>query len=279
MPAVIDAPPRVRFADRPAFSQELRARADAYFEAEGLTPRDVPRMYLKSAFILAWFSGSWALLVFAAHSFWTAFPLAVSLGLSVAAIGMSVMHDANHGGYSRYPAVNRLFGSTLDLMGVNSFLWRHKHNVLHHTYTNVQGVDYDVDLGILARLTPEQTRRPWHRYQHLYLWFFYGFLLPKWVFHDDFLIWKSRYIGRHLMPKPSRVESVLFVAWKLVFLAWGFIIPALFHPILQVLFFHFIAAFTLGVTLGTTFQLAHCLGEADFPTEPPPGELLARDWS
>jgi linoleoyl-CoA desaturase len=278
-PTPDDGAPRVRFAERSAFSVELQGRADAYFASTGLTPRDTPRMYLKSALILCWFGGSWAVLVFASRAWWTALPLAVSLGLSIAAIGMSVMHDANHGGYSRSPAVNRFFGSTLDLMGVNSFIWRHKHNALHHTYTNVEGVDYDVDFGVLARLTPGQARRPWQRYQHLYLWLFYGFLLPKWVFYDDLLIWRSRRIGVHAMPRPSRTESILFVVWKLVFLAWAVVIPALFHPLLVVAAFHTIAAFTLGLTLGTTFQLAHCLGDADFPSAPRPPGRMATDWS
>jgi len=269
----------VRFAERTAFSAELKTRADAYFQAEGLTARDAPRMYAKSLFILGWFASSWALLVFAAHSFLPALALAVSLGLSVAAIGMSVMHDANHGAYSKHWGINRIFGSTLDLMGVNSFIWRHKHNVLHHTYTNIEGVDYDVDFGLLARLTPGQRRRAWHRYQHLYLWFFYGFLLPKWVFHDDFIIWRSRLIGRHPLPKPNAKEWGLFVLWKVVFLAWALVIPALFHPLAAVLLFHFVAAFTLGLTLGTTFQLAHCLGEADFPLPPLAGGRMNRDWS
>ena len=269
----------MRFRDHGPFSVELRGRVDSYFAGQSLTRRDVGGMYGKSALILAWFGGSWALLVLAAHTWWTGTALAVSLGLSVAAIGMSVMHDANHGAYSRHAGVNRLFGSTLDLMGVNSFIWRHKHNVLHHTYTNVQGVDYDLDFGLLARLSPGQERRAWHRYQHLYLWFFYGFLLPKWVFHDDFIIWRRLHIGSHPLPRPSRAESALFVAWKLVFLAWTFVIPALFHPVLHVLAFDFVAFFTLGLTLGTTFQLAHCQEEADFPALPAAGAKMDRDWA
>jgi linoleoyl-CoA desaturase len=279
MPVPIDAPARVRFRDHGGFSVELRARADAYFAGHAQGRRDVPAMYRKSALILAWFAASWVLLVLWAHTWWSATALAISLGLSVAAIGMSVMHDANHGAYSQNAAVNRVFGSTLDLMGVNSFIWRHKHNVLHHTYTNVQGVDYDIDFGLLARLSPEQERRPWHQYQHLYLWFFYGFLLPKWVFHDDVVIWWRRHIGRHPLPRPNRIEAALFVAWKGVFLAWAFVIPALFHPALQVLAFGFLASFTLGLTLGTTFQLAHCQDEADFPALPPAGGKMDRDWA
>ncbi len=278
MVASFDAPARVRFAEQGAFAAELREKTDAYFDAHGEGRRDVPRMYAKSGVILTWFVGSWVLLVFAARTWWQAAPLAVSLGLSVAAIGMSVMHDANHGAYSRHAWVNRAFGSTLDLMGVNSFIWRHKHNVLHHTYTNLEGIDYDLDFGALARLSPTQRRRPWHRYQHLYLWVLYGFLLPKWVFHDDIVIFRSRHIGVHPLPRPDRGDWGRFAAWKVVFVAWALVVPALFHPLSSVLALHFIATFTLGFTLGTTFQLAHCLEAAEFPVAPTDGRMTT-DWA
>jgi linoleoyl-CoA desaturase len=262
--------PRVRFAGRGAFSRELEERVDAYFDG-GARPgprRDVPGMYLKSAVILTWFAGSWALLVFAATSAWQGVLCAMSLGLSIAAVGMGVQHDANHGGYSRRAWVNRMFGFTLDVMGVCSFFWRQKHNVIHHTYTNVEGIDFDLDFGIIARLTPEQRRRPWHRYQHVYIWFLYGFLLPKWVFYDDFVILRTRKTGPHELPRMSRVEIALFFGWKLFFVGWSIVIPALFHPLWQVAVFHLIAVYTMGVTLSSVFQLAHCVEDADFPAPP-----------
>lgn len=275
----LDTPTRVRFPEHGAFAADLKVEADAYFDTQRSGRRDIPRMYIKTAVILTWFVGSWAILTFTQRPWWQAVPLAMSIGLAIAAIGMSVQHDANHSAYSRRPWVNQALGSTLDVMGVNSFIWRHKHNVLHHTYTNVEGIDYDLDFGWLARLSPSQRLRSWHRYQQFYLWFFYGFLLPKWVFFDDFIIWRSLHIGCHPLPRPSRSESVRFVVWKLFFLMWAVVIPSMFHPIGFVLLFHLIAAFTLGATLGTVFQLAHCLDEADFPDAPPGGERMPWDWA
>jgi linoleoyl-CoA desaturase len=236
-------------------------------------------MYVKSAVILLWLASSWAVLVFWAAGPWTATAAAISLGLSIAGVGMSVQHDANHGAYSRHSAINRIFGSTLDLMGVSSFIWRPKHNTFHHTYTNIDGVDFDLDFGALARLSPGQPRRLWHRHQHWYLWLFYGFLLPKWVFYDDFVILKSRLIGRHPLPRPSRAEIGGFVFWKLFFVGWAIVIPSLFHPLWQVAVFHAIAVFTLGATLGTVFQLAHCNDAAEFPVAPIAGARMVDDWA
>lgn len=269
----------VRFGPGGAFQCELKRRADAYFEGAGRKRRDLGRMYLKTAIILSWFAGSWTLLVFFAAEVWQGVLLAMSLGLSIAAIGMAVQHDANHGGYSSRRWVNRALGFTLDVMGVNSFIWRQKHNVIHHTFTNVEGVDFDLDFGSLARLTPEQRRRPWHRFQHYYLWFLYGFLLPKWVFYDDFVIFRERRAGPHRLPKMSRLEIAHFFGWKVFFVAWSLVIPALYHPLWQVLLFHLVAVFTLGVTLSSVFQLAHCVQGAEFVAPPPAGETVNDDFA
>lgn len=273
----IDEPTKVRFAPSSAFSRDLKRRTDAYFDGPGGRRRDLPFMYLKTGVILVWFVASWALLVFVATAAWHAVALAVSLGLSIAAIGMSVQHDANHGGYSSYPIVNRTLRLTLDVMGVSSFIWRQKHNVQHHTFTNIEGVDYDLDFGVIARLSPDQPRRAWHRFQHIYIWFLYGFLLPKWVFFDDFAVLATRRMGPHHVPKLGRAELVRFVAAKLFFFGWAIILPAFFHPLLHVLLFHFIAVFTLGITLSIVFQLAHCVEEAEFPRPAPAGKPMAND--
>lgn len=260
-------PPKIRFEPHGAFTAELRARTDAYFDgADGprRSRRDMPAMYLKAFVILGWFAASWALLVFGATTFWQATALAISLGLSIAGIGMCVQHDANHGAFSSHGSVNAVFRFSLDIMGVHSFIWRQKHNVLHHTYTNIEGVDFDLDFGFIARLSPEQERRPWHRYQHLYLWILYGFLLPKWVLIDDFSHLRTKRLGPHHMPSMSRGELCTFAAGKLIFLGWAVVIPSIFHPAWQVALFLFLAVFTLGVTLSSVFQLAHCVGEAEF---------------
>ncbi len=265
--------PRPRFDPPGAFSRELEAEATAYFEGSGRSRRDLPRMYLKGVVMFTWWVTSWVLLVFFAKNGFTATAAAISLGLSIAGIGMSVQHDGNHGAASRRGWVNRVFGCGLDVMGVCSFIWRQKHNTCHHTFTNVQGIDYDLDFGILGRLSPEQRHLPWHRFQHIYLWFFYGFLLPKWVFHDDFVVLKTGYIGTHALIKPTPGKLVAFFGWKVFFIGWAIVIPAMYHPLWQVVVFHLVACFALGLTLGTVFQLAHCTTAVEFPELPEKGRL------
>ncbi len=276
-PSPTSPPPKVRFAPRGAFSRELERRVDAYFDETGLRRRDLPAMYVKAAVILAWFWGSWAALVFGAHTLWQATLAAISLGCAIAGVGMNIQHDANHGALSSSTRVNHALRLTLDLMGVNSFIWRQKHNILHHTYTNIEGVDFDLDFGFIARLSPQQRRRAGHRFQHVYLWFLYGFLLPKWVLIDDWGHLFTHRAGAHRIARLPRGDQAMFVAGKLVFLAWALVVPLFFHPLRQVLPFLGLAVFTMGVVLSSVFQLAHCIEEAEFPLPPPADETLPHD--
>ena len=129
--------PPVKFSRSDQFLRELRRRVDAYFEQTGRRRRDCPQMYFKTATILAWFFGAYLLLLFVVHSWWLSLPLAVVLGLALAAIGFNIQHDGGHKAYSDRPWVNSIMALTLDLMGGSSYLWDWKHNSIHHTYTNI----------------------------------------------------------------------------------------------------------------------------------------------
>ena len=61
---------KVTFARDTGFHDEVKRRVLAYFERTGLSQRDSPRMYLKTAVLLLWFGASYALLVFAATTVW-----------------------------------------------------------------------------------------------------------------------------------------------------------------------------------------------------------------
>src|SRR5262245_59526150 len=119
---------RPKFPADTGFQAEVRRRVDNYFKVTGKRERDQPAMYLKSAAILAWLIGSWALLVFAAQTWWQALPLAVALALAMAALGFSIQHDGGHNAYSRRRWVNKLAALSLDMMGASSYLWRWKHH-------------------------------------------------------------------------------------------------------------------------------------------------------
>jgi linoleoyl-CoA desaturase len=253
-------PPRYE-ADH-GFHAELRRRVRLHLERDGRPARGLGAMYAKTAVLGLWLVGSYLLLVFRTDQAWQAVALSLSLGLAAAGIGMNVQHDGSHGSYSTDRRVNRTMAFTLDLLGGSSYVWKHKHNVLHHTWPNVAGVDDDIDTGGLARLSPAQPRRGLHRFQHLYMWPLYGLLAVKWHLFDDFAALATGRLGEQRLPRPSRADLLTLVGGKLAFGAWAFGLPLLRHPVSTVAVVYLASAAVVGLTLSVVFQLAHCVPEA-----------------
>jgi linoleoyl-CoA desaturase len=200
---------------------------------------------------------------------------AAVLVVAVVATATSIMHDSNHGALSCSARVNRLLGYSADLIGASSWLWRYKHNHLHHGNTNVVGVDSDISQAPFARLAPEQPWRPWHRYQYLYLWFLYGFLAIKWLTFADFSNLIHRRVGEQPLRRRPRSRDVsLMLAGKLAHVSWALVIPLLLHSWWVVICCYLICSWVVGFSLAVIFQLAHCVDSAEFaiPDTPRRGE-------
>jgi linoleoyl-CoA desaturase len=261
--ATVEGPREPRYGKDGGFHQELRSRVQTFLLSSGLPARGLPALYWKTALMFLWLASSYVLLVFAADTAWQALPLAVSLGLAIAGIGFNVMHDGSHGSYSTRPWLNRLMARALDLLGGSSFVWQRKHNLLHHTWPNVQGVDDDIDTGALARLSPGQKLRSYHRLQHLYMWPLYALLAVKWQLYDDFATIASGRMSGRPFPRPRGAELLVFVGGKLVFFALAFGLPLLLHPVWVALGTYLLVSAVAGLTLSVVFQLAHCVPEAE----------------
>jgi linoleoyl-CoA desaturase len=253
----------VKFGVGDEFHHELRQRVERYFESTGRRQRDCPQMYLKTALIFSWFVASYVLLVFVVETWWLAVPLALSLGLSMAAIGFNIMHDGGHRAYSDRPWINKLMALSLDLLGGSSYVWARQHNSLHHSYANIAGHDNDIDLGFLGRLAPHQKRLKIHRLQHYYLWPLYGWLMIKWQFFDDFHNVIAGRIGGHRLARPKGWALATFLGGKAVYFSLAFELPL----------------FVQGLTASVVFQMAHCVEEAAFPLPRPETGRMETSWA
>jgi len=269
----------LKFGASSGFDRELRQRVERFFQNKGLKQRDCPRMYVKTGIVLAWLAASYALLVFGPATWWLAIPLALSLGLSMAAVGFNVQHDGGHHAYSERRWVNKLAAMTLDLLGGSSYVWARKHNSVHHSFSNITGHDDDIDLKSIGRLSPHQKRLRFHRLQHLYLWVVYGFLPIKWHFVTDFRNVITGRIGEHRLPRPKGWDLVTFLGGKAVFFSLAFVIPMLLHPVWAVVVLYLVATYVQGLALSVVFQLAHCVEEADFPMPREDTGRMETDWA
>jgi linoleoyl-CoA desaturase len=274
-----------RLATRPTFPAddgfyaEVRRRVKGYFQQTGKSERDCFSMYLKTFIILAWMYASWALLVFSVDTLWLAIPLVISFSLAMSAIGFSIQHDGGHNAYSNRPWINRTAACALDLMGASSYLWKWKHNIIHHTYTNVSGIDTDIEIGSIVRVSPHQKRRWFHRWQHFYLFALYGITASRWHLYGDYKEVITGYMGPHKIPRPRGKDLAIFMAGKISSILVMLVIPMLIHPWWVVLLFYMIATAVMGIAMSIVFQLAHCVEEAEFPMPNPETSRLDQSWA
>ena len=159
-------------------------------------------------------------------------------------------------------------GLVLNVIGGHSEIWRLQHNVLHHSYTNIDGGDEDIFITPILRFSPNQRLMAIHRFQHIYAWFLYGLMtLSKLVFNDVSRAFRYRKMG--LIKTDGDFGRILsgIIIWKLIYVGYTLIIPlavldiAAWMILVGYLLMHFITGFMLSVV----FQSAHVMPECEFP--------------
>lgn len=189
-------------------------------------------------------------------------------GFGMAGVGMGVMHDAIHGSYSKNPKINKWVGYTLDMIGASSIVWRMQHNVLHHSYTNIDDHDDDINAPFFLRFSPNAPQNNLHKYQHLYAWFFYSLSTLSWVTAKDFVRLK-RYYKKGLMKseKDYRQAVLKLIACKLGYFSIILGLPLIFSPFSadMILFGYLAMHFVTGLTITLVFQIAHIVEDVNFP--------------
>ena len=223
------------------------------------------RLHAKAFAIVALLSVSYFALVVNDSAAVVRVAAAAVMVIALIAVGTCVMHDANHGAFSRRRWVNRILAYTSDALGASSWLWRIQHNGLHHRNTNVLGYDADLCLAPFARLAPWQPWRRRFRWQHVYMWPLYGFLAMKNLLVSDVLALVTRQMGdQPLRRRFSAAEVARVVLGKVAHVGWAVIVPLWFNPWWAVLAFYLACSWLVGFVLAIVFQLAHCVDAAEF---------------
>jgi linoleoyl-CoA desaturase len=254
---------RISFDSGGEFMRETRREVEAYLACRATRRAAYIRLYAKVPIAVGLMALSWSLLLFGPAGL-VLTPLAFA-GLVLGAVltGFCVQHDANHGASFRSTRYNHLLGWSSDaLLGISSYAWRVRHNVAHHTYTNVDGHDGDITQMPVARLVRAQPSKPWYRFQHLYLWPLYGLMGLRLQAIGDFTTLRRGRIARTTLRAPRRWDLAGFIAGKLTFLSWALLIPLLLYPWWIVLLSFLGTSLVLSLTMVLIFQLAHCVEEA-----------------
>ncbi len=258
---------------------ELKRRVNEYFNNNKIVPTGNGKLYQKAITLLSGYIFLYVHLVFFTPVAWLAILECVLLGLFTSGIGFNVMHDGAHGSFSQNKSVNRLAALTLDFLGASSVMWSNKHNIIHHTYTNIDGVDDDIEAKPFLRLAPTQKRYLLHKYQHIYFWFLYGLLYLFWVFFTDYRKYFSGKVGSVPLKKLSISDHMLFWAFKLLHFGMYVVLPIYLCGFTPWLIGFLVYTATSGVVLSIVFQLAHTVEETSFPEAIQPANKMDDEWA
>jgi linoleoyl-CoA desaturase len=268
------------------FASTLKKRVKSYFKENNKSKYGGWRMWVKLVAMLSLFFVPYGIMISGkVTNIWMLLGLFIIMGFGIAGIGMGVMHDANHGSFSKNDTVNKIIGRVIGLVGGFRATWIIQHNILHHTYTNIYGYDEDVSPAVsLLRFSPDDKRNGAHKFQHIYAWFFYGLMTVMWMTTKDF-----QQIARYKKMGLSQTQNTKYwklifelVLFKILFYAYMVVLPIIvlgsvgiswWVVLLLIFAMHFVA----GLTLGAVFQTAHVVPVTNYP-QPDKDLNIENNW-
>jgi len=263
------------------FATVVRKRVNNYFKENGISQKGNFTLVMQTIVNLCLYIVPFVVLLTVHVNVWIAAAMTAVMGVGIAGVGMCVMHDAVHGSYSDKTWVNKLFGSTLYLLGGNVFNWKMQHNVFHHAFTNIDGVDEDIASRGVLRMADHSPLKKIHHYQYIHAFFFYGLLTLVKIVKDfsQLAQYNIEGVTRQHQVNPTR-EYVKMVAVKLAYLFVIIGIPIMVTPFTwwQVLLGFFIMHWVAGCILSTIFQMAHVVEGAEQPMPDKTG-IIHHDWA
>lgn len=264
------------------FFSVLRKRVDEYFAARKISKYGNASMVFKTIVMLCMLYIPYTLVVSESVPVWLMLLFTILMGAGTAGIGMSVMHDANHGAYSPHPWINKIFGYTINIVGGNAYTWKLQHNILHHTYTNIPNMDDDLHGNTFLRFSEHAPLLKTQRFQYTYAFLFYALLTVNWFVAKDFLqLFNYHRRGVHTEKKTSMFkEFSIILGTKIIYFGYMLAIPLIVMdlPWWQILIGFMIMQFTTGLILSLIFQLAHVV-EGTHQPAPDANGNIENSWA
>jgi linoleoyl-CoA desaturase len=263
------------------FETTLKKRVRAYFKNNGIVKYANTSMKIKTIFMLSLYFTPYLLVMTGLiTNAWLIALCWAFIGFGMAGIGMTIIHDANHGSYSKHKTINFILGRLVNVVGAYAPTWKIQHNVLHHTYTNIHDFDEDISpAGGIIRLTKDDKYKKFHRFQFIYAWFLYSLLTLTWVTTKDFFqLFRYRKMGLTTSENFNHLVLELIVS-KAIYYFYLIVLPILvldipwWSVILLLILKHLVAGFTLAVV----FILAHAIPETAFPL--PENNVINNNWA
>ncbi len=261
------------------FFTGLKKDVEAYFQEKNIKKTGNTELYLKTIILIPASVAMYCAILFVAMPFWLMAIVSAVLGLALASIGFNVMHDACHGSYSSKKWVNELLGYTINTLGGNAFIWKQKHNIIHHTYVNVDGLDDDIAKSPLIRQCHTQKWVPAHRVQHLYLPLVYAITSFAWAFIMDFTKYFTNKVYKTPLQKMSAWDHAIFWFSKIMYVVAYVLVPLYFLGGANFALFFCVMHYFKGTALALVFQLAHVVEEVEFETASTEDKVIENEFA
>lgn len=272
--------PQITFNNKHSvFYNFLKSEVDRYFQEKKIRKTGDWRLFLKTAILVPCAITMYILVLVYNSSIPETILIGGLLGLILACIGFNIMHDACHGSYSKYKRINDLLGLTMNALGGNAFIWKQKHNIIHHTYTNIDGMDDDIAKSPLIRQCQTQKWFRIHQIQHLYLPLVYSITSLAWTFITDFMKYFSGRVVSTGIKNMNTKEHVIFWASKVLTIGVYILIPLLLKGWLFWLLFFISMHLVCGLTLAFVFQLAHVVEHTEFEVVEADPKTIETEWA
>lgn len=248
------------------FSKSLKQKTNDYFKSTLQKKTGNRRIYIKAFVLLGSFVALYSTLVFLQPHWAIGILLSIIFGGNLAAIGFNIMHDAGHNSFSSNKSLNTVLSYSLNLLGGNIYFWKLKHNIAHHTYTNIEGEDHDIEIKFM-RIHHDQQVKKHHRFQRFYFPLLYGISYLAWIFFQDY----EKYFRQRMSVNSAKFnfplrEKIIFWTSKVFHFLLFIVLPVIYVGWLPTLIGLLIASIVCGMCLATVFQLAHVVEETEFKT-------------
>jgi linoleoyl-CoA desaturase len=163
---------------------------------------------------------------------------------------------------------------------MSDYIWHIKHDVYHHTYTNVFELDEALKEGDALRLSADAPWKWYHQYQNYTAPFIYALFTIFWAFFLDFeKLFRYNAYGNRKMQKHPRKEVLLFWVTKLYYIIIAFVIPFLLgFGILQIVGGFLIVHVIAGSIITHVLQVEH-LNTSSELVSPDKKGLVHKSWA
>ena len=261
------------------FYKEVKKRINNYFQENQTNSYATAGLWLKGVILVSIYLSTYFLILLGNLESSTKLILAIIMGLSAVMIVFNLVHDASHNALFKQKKWNKWVCYLGDFVGINTYIWDIRHNIQHHTFTNILGGDIIIENIPLIRLTEHQSYKRHHRFQVYYAPLMYAFYTLYWIFVIDFkLFFKKNICNLHHIKHPLKEWMKLWF-FKAFYVFYMLVLPLL---ILDLPWYQVVAGFLImnffgGVLLSTVALLGHFVEGPVFP-HPNHEGLIENSW-